>query len=163
MEIRVPKPLVRELRAKLRDYPEINYVDKKEESRDKDLARCLWEAMEDLNLIPPVFNDDYSFTNLPRKAVRIILDLAVVRVLNEVSIWMIRQDFKYIAGDVQVDIYSRWRSYQQLIPILSGEVKAAAQGFKFSENTERAWGANLTEMYDSWRGLENADWFVINV
>jgi len=163
MEMRVPKPLVRELRAKLRDYPEVNYIDKKEESRDKDLARCLWEAMEDLNLIPPVFDDEYSFESLPKRAVRIILDLALVRVLNEVSIWMIRQDFKYIAGDVQVDLYSRWRSYQQLIPQLSAEAKATAQGFKFKENTDRAWGASLTEMYSGWRGLSDADWYTVNV
>jgi hypothetical protein len=27
----------------------------------------------------------------------------------------------------------------------------------------RAWGENLTEMYDAWRGLQNADWLVVNV
>lgn len=163
MEIRVPKPLVRELRAMMRDYPEVNFVDESEETQDSEFARILWEALEEFNLIPPVFDALYTFEQLPVKFVRVILDIARVRVLNEVMIWMARNDFKYMAGDVQIDLYSRWRSYSQIVPNLSQKADTMAQGAKFAENTSRAWGANLTEMYDSWRGLENADWLVVNV
>lgn len=163
MEIRVPKPLVRELRALMRDYPEINYVDQSEESQDTQIARILFESLEEFNLLPPVFDTLYAFTSLPVKFVRIILDLGRVRWLNEVMVWMARNDFKYMAGDVQVDLYSRWRAYAQLVPQLSAKAEKMAQDAKFAENTNRAWGANLTEMYDAWRGLENADWLVVNI
>ncbi|GAG28537.1 unnamed protein product, partial [marine sediment metagenome] len=41
MSARVPRPLVLELRAKLRDYPEINYLYEGKESEDQQLARIL--------------------------------------------------------------------------------------------------------------------------
>ncbi len=163
MEIKVPKPLVRELRALMRDYPETNFLDESEETRDQDYGRILFEALEELNLIPPVFDTPWTFEQIPAKVVRVLLDLARVRVLNEVMIWMARNDFKYMAGDVQVDLYSRWRAYAQIIPSLSQSVGVTAQGVKLAINSGNAWGANLTEMYDSWRGLENADWFVVNI
>jgi hypothetical protein len=163
MEIRVPKPLVRELRAMMRDYPEINFVDESEESQNSQYARILYEALEEFNLLPPVFDTLFAFDSLPVKFVRPVIDLARVRVLNEVMIWMARNDFKYMAGDVQVDLYSRWRAYAQIVPGLSQKAEKMSEGVKFAENVNRAWGASLTEMYDSWRGLESADWLVVNI
>ena len=148
----------------MRDYPEANFIDKKEESRDPQIARILWEALEELDLMPPVFDGDaLTFETLPRKWVRIVLDLARVRWLHEISIWMARVDFKYMAGDVQVDLYGRWQNYQRIIPQIAAKAEQQAQNAKAADNYGRAWGANMTEMYDSWRGLENADWLTINV
>jgi hypothetical protein len=163
MEIRVPKPLVREMRAMTRDYPEVNYIEKKEESRDTQLARILFEALEELNLVPPVFDDLWTFEALPVKAVRPLLDLARLRLLNELCQWMVRNDFRWQAGDVQVNLYDRWRSYLQLSAQLAPQAQAMAANMKTAENMGRAWGENLTEMYDAWRGLQNADWLVVNV
>lgn len=163
MEKRVPIPLVRELRALMRDYPEVNYLEESEESRNSEYARILWEALEEFNLIPPVFDTLHTFETIPARFIRPLLDLARVRTLNEVMIWMARNDFKYMAGDVQVDLFSRWRSYGQIIGTLSANVEKMATGAKFAANVNNAWGANLTEMYDAWRGLENADWLVVNI
>jgi hypothetical protein len=163
MEKRVPVPLVRELRAMMRDYPEINFIDESEESRDNEYARLLWESLEEFNLTPPVFDRLHTFEDIPARFVRPVLDLARVRTLNEVMLWMARNDFKYMAGDVQVDLFSRWRSYGQIIGGLSAKAEKMATDAKFAANVNNAWGANLTEMYDAWRGLENADWLVVNV
>ena len=66
--IRVPKALVQELRAILRDYPEINYIYEDEESIDSQLARALYEGMEDFNNIPPILNAEFSFENIPKRS-----------------------------------------------------------------------------------------------
>lgn len=163
MEVRVPKPLVGELRAMTRDFPEVNFIEKREESRDAQLARILFEALEDLNLVPPVFDERWTFENLPVKAVRVLLDLARVRLLDELCQWMVRNDFRWQAGDVQVNLYDRWRSYLQLSSRWAPQAQAKASNYKTAENVNRAWGENLTEMYDAWRGLQNADWLVVNV
>lgn len=163
MEKRVPRPLVRELRAMMRDYPEVNFLEESEESRNNEYARILWEALEEFNLTPPVFDSLHTFEILPAKLVRPVLDLARVRTLNEVMIWMARNDFKYMAGDVQVDLYSRWRSYGQIVGTLSAKADKMVTDVKFAMNVGNAWGANLTEMYDAWRGLESADWLVVNI
>ena len=161
--IKVPKALVQELRAILRDYPEVNYIYEDEESIDSQLARALYEGMEDFNNIPPILNLEYDFTNVPKRWVRIILDLAVIRVLQEVSIWMSRNEFQYQTGNTSVSLYNQWRSYQALMPQLQGKAEQTAQGLKYDANVKRGWGANLTELYEAWRDIDpNTEWVVVS-
>ena len=163
MEPRVPRPLVRELRAKLRDYPEVNYLYQAEESSDPDLARILYEALEDLNLMGPVFDTAWTFMDIPTRAVRLVLDLAVCRTLNEVALWMARNEFQYQSGNTSIKLFDRWRSYMQLQPMLKAQADAAAKAFKVATNVNLGWGSNLTEMYDAWRSMESADWVTVSV
>lgn len=163
MDIRVPKPLVRELRAKLRDYPEVNYLYQREESADHELARCLWEALEEANLLSPIFTEAWTFTYLPQRMIRVIIDLAVCRVLQEVMLWMARNEFRYTSGNTSIQLFDRWRSYQAIIPTLKAGAEQLGKGYKLFLNTEMAWGGNLTEMYDAWRSLETADWVTVSI
>lgn len=162
-DVRVPKPLVRELRAKLRDYPEVNYLYQTEESSDQDFARILYEALEDLNLMGPVFDTAWTFTDIPARAIRLVLDFAVCRALNEVAIWMARNEFQYQSGNTSIKLFDRWRSYMQIQPMLKAQADSNAKAFKVATNVNLAWGSNLTEMYDAWRSLESADWVTISV
>lgn len=161
--IKVPKALVQELRAILRDYPEINYIYEDEESIDSQLARALYEGMEDFNNVPPILGNEYDFTNVPKRWVRVILDLAVIRVLQEVSIWMARNEFQYQTGNTSVSLYNQWRSYQALLPQLQAKADQTAQSLKYAANVDRAWGANLTELYEAWRDVDpNTEWVIVS-
>ena len=161
--IRVPKALVQELRTKLRDYPEINYLYEDEESIDSQLARLLYEGVEDFNNIPPILGTEYTFENIPKRWVRIVIDLAVIRTLMEVSIWMARNEFEYQTGNTSVRLYNQWRSYQTLMPMLKQQAEQTAQAVKYKANVDQAWGANLTELYESWRDLDpNSQWIVVS-
>ena len=154
--IKVPRPLVRELRAKLRDYPEWNYLEKNEENKDQQLARILYEALEMFNLYPPIL-DMWDFTNLPRGTTRLIINIALVIVLKEVSIWMARNEFQYQSGNTSVKLYDKWRSYQALIPGLDQDGRQLAEQYKVKLNIDGAWGENITEMYDTsfWTDPQN--------
>ena len=163
MDVRVPKPLVRELRAKLRDYPEVNYLYQSEESADHELARCLYESIEEINIMGPVFDESWTFTSVPKRIVRLVVDLAVVRVIEEVMLWMARNEFRYTSGNTSIQLFDRWRSYQAIAPGLRARVTQQTQTLKGSINAALAWGANLTEMYDAWRSLESADWVTVTV
>lgn len=145
-QARVPRALVRELRAKLRDYPEINYLEKDEESRDHQLARCLWEALEDFNVLAPIL-DHWTFVNLPQGAVRVILNMALPIVLTEVTIWMMRNEFQYQSGNTSVRLYDKYRAYLSLIPVLKANSEKQATNMKVKLNIDGAWGSNITEMY----------------
>jgi hypothetical protein len=159
--VRVPKALVMELRSILRDYPEINYLYEDEESIDSQLARALYTGMEDFNNVPPILNTEFSFENIPKRWVRPVLDLAVLRVLQEVSIWMARNEFEYQTGNTSVRLYNQWRSYQSLIPMLQAKVDQTVAGLKYKANVDQAWGANLTELYEAWRQIDpNTEWVV---
>jgi hypothetical protein len=161
--IRVPKALVQELRSKLRDYPEINYIYEDEESIDSQLARCLYEGMEDFNNVPPILATEWTFENIPKRWVRVVLDLAVIRVLTEVSIWMARNEFQYQTGNTSVSLYNQWRSYQALLPQLQAKADQTAQGLKYDANVKQGWGANLTELYEAWRDIDpNTEWVVVS-
>jgi hypothetical protein len=162
MEPRVPRPLVRELRAKLRDYPEVNYLYQAEESADHELARCIYEALEELNLMPPVFDQGWTFTAIPAKMIRVLLDLAVIRVLHEVMIWMARNEFRYTTGNTSIQLFDRWRSFQALVPMLSQKAESLVTSAKVAMNCDAGWGSNMTEMYDAWRSLDTADWVTVS-
>lgn len=162
MEIRVPRPLVRELRAKLRDYPEINYLYQSEESADHELARCIYEALEEMNLLPPVFDQGWTFQTIPARMIRALLDLSVVRVLHEVMIWMARNEFRYTTGNTSIQLFDRWRSFQALVPMLEQRTNNLVTAGKVAINCDAGWGSNLTEMYDAWRSLESADWVTVS-
>jgi len=159
--IRVPRALVTELRAILRDYPEINYIYEDEESIDSQLARSLYSGMEDFNNVPPILSTEFSFENIPKRWVRPVLDLAVIRVLTEVSIWMARNEFQYQTGNTSVSLYNQWRSYQALVPQLQAKVDRTVQGLKYDYNVKQAWGANLTELFEGWRGIDSENAWVI--
>lgn len=160
----VPRPLVRELRAKLRDYPELNYLYSGEESSDMQLARILFEAMEKIVALPPVFGDTWTFrSGFPRQLVTHLLDLAAGLTLREVSLWMRRNDFQWQAGNTTVRLYDRWRAYESLYPALIQGAMNDAKEWKVAQNNNRAWGMNLTEMFDGWRNLDNRDWVSVTV
>lgn len=161
--IRVPKALVQELRAMLRDYPEINYIYEDEESIDSQIARLLYTGLEDFNNVPPILGTEFTFENLPKRWVRSVLDLALVRVLMEVSIWMARNEFQYQTGNTSVSLYNQWRSYQMLMPALKGQAEQSAQGLKYKANVDACWGASLTELYEAWREIDpNTEWVVVS-
>lgn len=164
MSIKVPKPLVRELRAKLRDYPEINYLYTGKESEDHQLARILFEALEKLSYLPPVLSESWSFEGtFPKALITYLLDLGVAITLREVCIWMIRNDFQYQAGNTSVRLYDRWRAYQTVIPGIEQSAMNSAQQWKTAYNANRAWGMSLTEMYEGWRILDSRDWVTVTV
>ena len=146
--IKVPIALVRELRARLRDYPEWNYLEKNEESKDQQLARLIYEALESFNVLAPIL-DHWDFTTLPRGSTHVIMNLAVVRVLQEVSIWMVRNEYQYQSGNTSVRLYDKWKGYQTLLRDLKAEANEQAKLFKIQMNINGAWGYNLTEMYDA--------------
>lgn len=160
----VPIPLVRELRARMRDYPEINYLYSGKESSDEDYARIIWEAMEKVSATTPVIMDAWNFrAGFPRALVPYLLDLAVAISLREVSLWMMRNDFQYQTGNTTVRLYDRWRAYQTIYHALMADSMASIKDWKVAYNSERAWGMSLTEMFDGWRMLDSRDWVTVTV
>ena len=164
MSARVPRPLVLELRAKLRDYPEINYLYEGKESEDQQLARVLWEAMEKVNVTPPLFSEEWRFDgSFPRPIVRLVIDLAVALTLQEVILWMMRNDFQYQAGNTTIRLFDRWRAYQTMQGPMEQKAMSAVLNYKVAYNSNRAWGQSLTEMFDGWRELDDQDWVMVSV
>jgi hypothetical protein len=160
----VPITLVRELRAKLRDYPEINYLYSGKENSDTDVARLIFEASEKVAGAPPIFDETWTFkSGFPKALITYLMDLAVGLALREVSIWMMRNDFQYQTGNTTVRLFDRWRAYQSIYPQLIAEATSNIQNWKVAYNTSRAWGMALTEMFEGWRMLDSRDWVTVTV
>lgn len=163
MKIKVPTALVRELRQKLRDFPERNYLHEDEESDDQQLARALHEALESYNLIPPILDDEVNFTTIPTRAVRLIVDLAVPIIISEVMIWMARNEFQYQAGNTSVRLYDKWRAYQTISAQLEAKAERMIARWKYKLNIDNAWGQNLTELFDPGWERELGDFVVLTI
>jgi hypothetical protein len=160
----VPLSLVLELRAKLRDYPEINYLYSGKETQDQEYARLVYEAMEKISSTPPVFSDTWNFrSGFPRALITYLLDLAMALSLREVSLWMMRNDFQWQAGNTSIRLFDRWRAYQTIYPALMQEAQSAIREWKVAYNMERAYGACMTELFDSSKMVETRDWVSISV
>jgi hypothetical protein len=156
----VPLALVRELRAKLRDYPEWNFLYKDEESRDQQLARILNESLEDINLTQPMMSaQEWTFSQIPTLAVRLLLDLAAILALEEVSIWMVRNQFQYQAGNTSVKLYDQWQAYRTIASEMRPRVEGKITEYKVKLNIDQAYGMNLTELYDS-RWIRDASAYI---
>jgi hypothetical protein len=160
----VPLALVLELRAKLRDYPEINYLYSGKETQDHEYARLLYEAMEKVSSTPPIFGDTWNFrVGFPRALITYLLDLAMALALQEVCLWMMRNDFQWQAGNTSIRLFDRWRAYQTVYPALKAEAQGAIRDWKIAYNMERAYGAYMTEMYDTSKLVETRDWVTVTV
>jgi hypothetical protein len=160
----VPTPLVRELRAKMRDYPEINYLYSGKETQDNEYARLIFEALEKTASMPPVFTEAWNFrAGVPQGLITYILDLGMALCLREICIWMMRNDFQWQAGNTTVRLFDRWRAYSSLYPSLMQEALGNIKAWKGAYNLGRAWGASMTEMYSTSHLLDPRDWVAVTV
>ena len=67
-----------DVREAMRDYPQLNKLIDGEEHKDKDRKKALEQALEQVNLTPPL--TDYTFATCPFRTA--LIDLAIARLLR---------------------------------------------------------------------------------
>ena len=88
------------VRAKMRDYAELNRLIAGRESSDRDIATALLLALDDWNTTPPLL-DAASLTNFPARA--LLIDGTIIQILQSVGLLQTRNHMQYSDGQgVQV-------------------------------------------------------------
>ena len=101
----LPKKLVNLIaliRAKLRDYPELNMLVEGRETSDREIAFAIMEAVDDFNSTPPLISA-YTVEDFP--SVSLLIRGSIINVLESVGLLQTRNHMTYSVGQgVQVSV-----------------------------------------------------------
>lgn len=93
-------PLVKLIRAKLRDYPELNRLVSGRETSDREIAFAIMETIDDFNNTPPLI-ECFSLDNFPSPS--LLIRGSLINILESVALLQTRNQMTYSDGQgVQV-------------------------------------------------------------
>ena len=96
------RDLIHLIRAKLRDYPELNRLIAGHESSDKQIALAMLEAVDDWNTTPPLL-DAVSIEGFPSTS--LLINGTVIYLIESVGLLQTRNQMSYSDGQgVQVSV-----------------------------------------------------------
>lgn len=90
---------VQEIRAYMRDYPELNRLLDGEENSDRMIVWAIIDALDDFNATPPPVT--FSFGQIPRSMLRLG---TVSRLLESVILLSIRNQLAYSDGGINLNL-----------------------------------------------------------
>lgn len=144
----MPAPLtfedfIPEVRAFLRDFPELNRIISGEESSNRMIEYCTHLAIDEFNTSPPLTS--YAISNFPSRSV--LLRLTVCQLLTSVGILKSRNRFQYSDGGWSSDTEQQDTSYMNWIQLLRSQTMPHMQNLKIALNIEGGWGAGVGSEY----------------
>lgn len=128
------------IRAKMRDYAELNRLISGRESSDRDIAVALMLALDDWNITPP-FIDSVSLTNHPARS--LLIDGAIIQLLQSVGLLQTRNHMQYSDGQgVQVSTSDKAPQLMSWLNLFTSTYEQKKFKFKQAENLRAALGNN---------------------
>jgi hypothetical protein len=144
---------VPEVRAYIRDFPELNRLISGEETSNRLIEYCVHLAIDEYNTTPPL-TGSHSIANFPSRV--ILLHLTIIHILTSVGILHSRNRFSYNDGGFSVETEQQESLYQRWIQLLRSQTAPRLQALKVAKNIEGGWGAGLGSEYGwihGWYGL----------
>jgi len=98
------------VRAKMRDYPELNRLTDGVESSDRNIATALLLALDDYNNTPPLINAA-SLAEFP--SVDLLVRGAIIQLIESLGLLQTRNRLPYADGQIQIQteqpqLYMQW-------------------------------------------------------
>lgn len=124
--------LVAIVRAKLRDYPQLNRLTAGSEHSDRQIALALVEALADWNATPPLL-DDVTFADHP--SIPLLIDRAIVSLLYSLGLLQTRNQLRYSDGQgQQVSVSDKGDSYRAWAAMFEQSYENKKQRIKIAQN-----------------------------
>ena len=90
------------IRAKLRDFPELNRLIEGRETSDREIAFAIMESIDDFNMSPPLIGS-YSLETFP--SMSLLIRGSIINILESVGLLQTRNQMSYSDGQgVQVGV-----------------------------------------------------------
>ena len=160
--ILVPVPWVNWVRNFMRDKPHINDIIEGVEHTDYQITEAIIEAVDEYNGMTPNGSqldiNIYNLSTINRSIRRFIQRLAVIILLESVSMEYRRNEVSTPSGSIQENIKDKWRNYDSAIRDLrlgssgSDGVMAQIQAYKRSVNRNMIYNSVHTDLYYPYRG-----------
>jgi len=144
---------VPEVRAYIRDFPELNRLISGEETSSRLIEYCVHLAIDEYNTTPPL-TGAHLISNFPSRV--ILLHLTIIHILISVGILHSRNRFSYNDGGFSVETEQQEGLYQRWIQLLRSQTAPQMQALKVAKNIEGGWGAGVGSEYGwihGWYGL----------
>ena len=93
--------LIGAIRAKMRDYPELNRLIDGVETSDRMIAMAIMETIDDFNNTPPLI-ESYSLSNFP--SVSLLIRGSIINILESVGLLQTRNQLTYRDGDIPIGV-----------------------------------------------------------
>lgn len=126
---------VAQVRAYLRDYPELNRLIDGEETSDRMIAWAVIDTLDDINNTPP-FIGTFTVENFPYRS--LLLRGTVVSVLESVGLLQTRNQLQYSDGGISVGASDKAPMLMQWINMLKMSYDQKLQRWKISMNITQA-------------------------
>lgn len=94
----IPKALLDTItlvRAKMRDYPELNRLIEGHETSDREIAFAIMEAIDDFNTTPPLITP-YKLENFP--SMSLLIRGSIIAVIESIGLLQTRNQMQYSDG-----------------------------------------------------------------
>jgi len=90
------------IRAKLRDYPELNRLIAGRETSDREIAFAIMECIDDFNMTPPLLGQ-FTLESFP--SVSLLINGSIINILTSVGLLQTRNHMSYSDGQgIQVSV-----------------------------------------------------------
>ena len=101
----IPKALLNTIalvRAKMRDYPELNRLIEGRETSDREIAFAIMECIDDFNMTPPLLG---TFTLESFPSISLLINGSIINIITSVGLLQTRNHMSYSDGQgVQVSV-----------------------------------------------------------
>lgn len=132
-----------EVRAYIRDFPELNRLISGEETSSRMVEYCVWLAIDEWNTTPPL--SSASVETFPSRT--ILLQLTLCHLLMSVGILKSRNRMPYSDGGFSADTETQDESYQRWIQLIRSQLMPRITQLKIAFNIEGAWGGAAASSY----------------
>ena len=107
------------VRAKLRDYPELNRLIEGRETSDREIAFAIMEAVDDFNTTPPLIQS-FTVDNFP--SVSLLIRGTIINILESVGLLQTRNQMSYSDGQgVSVGVSDKAPMLMSWIQLYQGQ------------------------------------------
>ena len=130
------RDLIQLVRAKLRDYPELNRLIAGHESSDKQIALAMLEVVDDWNTTPPLL-DAVSLEGFPSTS--LLITGTLIRLIESIGLLQTRNNMTYSDGQgVQVSVSDKAPMLMQWMNLFSSQYERKKVQLKQALNMQGA-------------------------
>jgi hypothetical protein len=133
------RDFVQVVRGYMRDYPELNRLQRGEESTDRQIAWAILDALSDFNGTPPTTLFTLGYL-LQRRQHALLLRMATCTIIESVGLLQTRNHLNYSDGGINVGINDKTPLLMQWLNMFKATTEQMKQRVKVAFNIESILG-----------------------
>lgn len=135
--------LVSQVRAFMRDYPELNRLIAGYESSNRQIVWAILDTLDDFNTSPPFTN--FGISNFPSRS--LLVRGVVCSLLESIGLLQTRNHLQFTDGGIQVGVNDKTPFIQSWLQLFRNSYESKKERQKVAINIEQAWNGGIHSEY----------------